>query len=163
TQTLSQLRVSTFKEYVLKATQPQYRAVDGQMYDLKPLADFLLWLANLPATPETAAMLKTKTRPLTNWSIIYARVAQVTDRSGILLWQYDQPEMVYNAKLVCLRNYPKEKALVDGSVVVVFAKNEGPYSYIDSQRTKSTVELYDFGKPVTKQQVDFYLKNRPAP
>jgi hypothetical protein len=162
TQTLSQYRVSTFKEFIHKASQPEYRLVDGQMYYLKPLSDFLLYVAALPANPETTALLKTKTRPLTNWTVLYGRVAQVTDRNGILLWKYEQPEMVLNPTLVRLRNYPQEKTLVDGNIVVVYAKNESPYSYIDSQRGKSTVSSYDFGRPVTKQQFDLYLQRQPA-
>ena len=108
-------------------------------------------------------ILKTFTRPLTNWSLLYGRVAQLTDRNGILLWKYEQPEMVSNPSLVRLRNYPADKDLVDGNILVVFARNEGPYSYIDSQRNKSTVHSYDFGKPLTKQQFDAFLQNRPPP
>ena len=162
TQTLSQFRVNTFKEFVRQASQPQYRSVDAQMCDLKPLADFLLWVADLPATPETTAFLKTKTRPLPNWSILYGRVAEITDRSGILLWKYEQPEMSLTPTLVRLRSYPQQSALVDGKVVVVFAKNEVPFSYIDSQHNKSTVNSYDFGQPATKQQFNLYLQRRPA-
>ena len=97
------------------------------MYDLKPLADFLLSVADLPANAATTARLKTRTRPLPNWSILYGRVAQVTDRNGVFLWKYEEPEMLANPTLVCLRNYPQERALVDGKLVIVFAKNEGPY------------------------------------
>ena len=160
TQTVSQFRISTFKDFIHKASQPEYRFVDGQMYNLQPLSDFLLWVADLPVNPETTAMLKTKTRPLPDWSILYGRVAQVTDRNGILLWKYEKPEMAVNPSLVLLRNYPLEKTLVDGSIVVAFAKNAGPYSYIDSQRSKSTVNSYNFGKPVTKQEFDLYLQRR---
>jgi len=163
TQTLSQFRLSVAKEFINKASHPEFRFVDGQMYDLQPLTDFLLWVADLPNNPETTAMLKTKTRPLPNWSLLYGRVAQVTDGNGILLWKYEQPEMVLEPKLVRLRNYTLEKTLVDGDIVVVFAKNEGPYSYIDTQHGKSTVSSYDYGKPVTKQQVDLFIQKRPLP
>jgi len=133
------------------------------MYDLQPLTDFLFWVADLPNNPETTAMLKTKTRPLTNWSVLYGRVAQVTDANGILLWKYEEPEMVLAPKLVRLRSFPLERTLVDGDVVVVFAKNEGPYSYIDAQGGKSTVNSFNYGKPVTKQEVDLFIQKRPLP
>lgn len=162
-QTLTQLRVSTFKDFIHRASEPEYRLVDGQIYNLKPLSDFLLSLADEMPNPETSAKVNAKTRPLINWTLIYGRVAQVTERSGILLWEYDQPEMVLNPKLVCLRNFPGERGLVDGNVVVAFARVEGPFSYIDSQHSRSTVTAYDFGKPVTKQQVDAYLQRRASP
>ena len=95
--------------------------------------------------------------------MLYGRVAQVTDSGGILLWKYDQPEMVLNPKLVCLRNFPGERGLVDGSIVIAFARIQGPFSYIDSQRSKSTVTAYDFGKPITRQQVEAYLQRRARP
>jgi hypothetical protein len=162
-QTLSQFRVNLAKGFIQRARVPEYRFVDNQMYDLEPLADFLLWVADLPVTAENTAMLKTKTRPLANWSLIHGRVAQVTDRNGILLWKYEQPEMVSNPKLVRLLNYPAEKTLVDGDIVIVFAKNEGPYSYLDSSRNRSTVNSFDFGKPATRQEVDKFIQSRPLP
>jgi hypothetical protein len=163
TQTLTQLRVSTFKDFIRRASEPEYRLVDGQVYNLKPLSDFLLSLADEMPNPETGAKLNVKTRTLPNWTLLYGRVAQVTDRIGILLWKYEQPEMVLSPKLVCLRNFPEERGLVDGNIVVAFAKVEGPFSYIDSQHSRSTVTAYDFGKPVTKQQVDAYLQRRTPP
>jgi hypothetical protein len=161
--TLSQFRVSVFKDFIKKASQPQYRSANGKMYDLQPLTDFFLWVADLPDNPETTEMLKHVTRPLPSWSVLYGRVAQVTDGNGILLWKYEQPEMVLNAKLVRLRENPWEKALVDGDIVVVYAMNEGPYSYIDTQHVKSTVSSFDYGKPVTEQQVDLFIQKRPLP
>lgn len=163
TQTLSQYRVATFKEFIKKASQPQYRAIGDQMYDLQALTEFLNWVSVLPVTPENTAMLKKATRPLPSWSLLYGRVAQVTDNNGILMWQYNAPEMVETPKLVRLKNYPLQSTLVDGAVVVVFAKIEPPYSYLDSQHSKSTVSSFDFGKPVTKQEVDKFIQNRPLP
>jgi hypothetical protein len=161
-QTVAQFRASTAKEFIRKAWQPEYRSVDGQMYDLQPLAEYFLWLTDLPVNAENTAMLKNQTRPLPNWTLVYGRIAQLTDHNGIFLWQYQQPEMVLNPKLVCLRNYPLEKTLVDGDVVVAFAKSEGPYSYVDSLRSKSTVNSYDYGKPVTKQEVDLFIQRKSA-
>jgi len=133
------------------------------MYDLQPLTEFLLWVGELPVTPENTAMLKNRTRPLPNWALLYGRVAQVTDGNGILIWKYDHPEMTTAPKLIRLRGYPKEKNVVDGDTIVVFAKAEAPYAYIDSQRGKSTVSSFDYGTPVTKQQVDVFIHNRPLP
>jgi hypothetical protein len=70
--------------------------------------------------------------------------------------------MVLTPTLIRLRNYPLQRSLVDGTVLVVFAKNEGPFSYTDSQRNKSTVNSFDFGQPATKQQFDLYLQKRTA-
>jgi hypothetical protein len=162
-QTLEEYRLNTFKDFLIKASQPQYRSIDGQMYDLQPLTDFLNWVAGLPNTPDTEAMLKTQTRPLPAWSLVYGRVAQVTDGNGILLWMYKQTDLTLDPKLVRVRNYPKEKSLVDGDIVVVFAKNEAPYSYIDSQRGKSTINSFNFGKPVTRRDVELFIQKRPLP
>ena len=162
-QTLSDYRLNTFRDFLVQAGQPQYRSVDGQMYDLQPLTDFLNWVAGLPNTPETEDMLKTQTRPLPAWSLVYGRVAQVTDGNGILLWMYKQTDMTLDPKLVRVRNYPREKSLVDGDIIVVYAKNEAPYSYIDSQRGKSTIYSFNFGKPVTQQEVELFLQKRPLP
>lgn len=163
TQTLGQYRTEKIKEFVTKAGQPQYRSVAGQIYNLEALTDFLNWVGELPNTEDTKAMLKTRTRPLPAWSLVYGRVAQLTDGNGVLLWKYEQPEMVSSPKLVRLRNYPIEKKLVDGDIVVAFAMIEAPYSYIDSQRGKSTVNSFDFGKPVTRQEVDLFIEKRPLP
>jgi hypothetical protein len=54
-QTITQFRVSTFKDFIRQASQPEYRLVDGEAYDLKPFSDFLLSLADQMPNPDTGA------------------------------------------------------------------------------------------------------------
>jgi len=161
-QQLDRTRVATFKSYVATAATPPYRRVNGQIYNLTPLVNFLNWVADLPPTPETKQILDGATRPLPYWSMVYGKVGAVTVDNGVLLWKYETPEFSDTPKLVRLRGYPSEQSLVYGDVVIVFAMNESPYSYIDNLRVRSTVSSFNYGKVASAQDVEQFIAARAA-
>ena len=154
-----------FKTLVLQAEEVPFRKVDDRYYNVKALGDFLIWVASLPPTEESKQALNLSTRPLPNWSLLYGRIGQITDRNGILLWRYDDSHLIGKPTLVRIRNLPSTRNLVDGEVLAVFARNEDPYVYIDTERTKVTVASYDYGQVVSNKEMQEYLKklSNPAP
>jgi hypothetical protein len=152
--------VALFKAFVIQAAQAPYRRLDGQIFSIAPLAEFLLQVADMPATEESRQELNQVVRPLPTWSILYGKVGQITDRNGVLLWKYEKPDMSGTPQLVRIEHYPLEKTLVDGAVLCVFARNESPYSYLTTERAKATVASYDFGQVVSLPEVQAFIQQQ---
>jgi hypothetical protein len=155
---LPERRILAWRLHVLGASREPYRKVNGKAYNLNALFTYTQRIVDDPAFAESAPALSGE---LANWGILFGTVLQALDKDGILLKKYGDPEFEGESHIVRLKNFPREKQLVDGSKLAMFAYFDGRYSYLNTGGARSTVESYDYGKLVTGDELE-QLKSKFA-
>lgn len=100
------------------------------------------------------------TDPNKNWKIIIGKVSQVLGKGELLVTRYEDCTWLGDSviidetqtKTIHLRNFPVEKVLVDGDLMVALATPSGRYQYTKTTGALATIEDFDFGQVISKEE-----------
>ena len=138
-----------------------YRKVGGKYYDLTPLYSWISSKKQKEHGPFPTAF--------TGWIgadmgfsdgfVTSYQVIEVLDE-GLLVQKVDfnsyQSDTRYRDPFF-LKNYPEQKTVADHSEISFLALRTGSYKYTDTQGAARTVPLYDYGIPLSVQEMNAVL------
>lgn len=151
-------RAYELEKLKLASAEP-YRKIGDQVYNLRPLSEYLIKIRKM--TYEEMESFK-PVRPIPSWKYLSAKVIQITQHDGLLL-SLISPFESDRGKLVRLKNYSRESALIDGAEVNFFAVNDGTFSYVSVTGAGSKIESYNYGTVLTtKEFTDYIATLRPT-
>jgi hypothetical protein len=152
-------KILAWRVNVLGASREPYRKVNGKIYDLSP---FFAYSMRVVDDPDFAQSAPPPPSEWGNWQMLFGTVLQIVNKECILLKKYDDPEFEGDSHIVCLKNFPREKDLVDGNKLAAFVCFDGRYSYLNTGGARSTVESYDYGQVVIGEELDKFKSKGEA-
>jgi hypothetical protein len=94
--------------------------------------------------------------------LVQYKVDQVLD-DGLLVHETRFVDYTIDDKPFFLKNYPSYKNLTDNQKIKFLALPSGNYKYTDTEGAVRTVPLYDYGTPVSLEEMSAVLYPPPTP
>lgn len=153
-----------------------YRKVGDRYYDLRPLYS---WIDSVQSRrrnhEEIPLKFEANNRPMKEWFKWFSSEMPLRrlQLDGVLV-QYEVDQVLNDGLLVheedmvdekpfFLTNYPGYKNLTDNQKINFLALHAGSYKYTDTQGAVRTVPLYDYGIPVSPEEMSAALYPPPTP
>jgi hypothetical protein len=160
-----------YRNGIRDASLDRYRTVNGQLYDLNPLSDFLIQqdrrLEHLSVSEQVDMLsdeldqLKAGTliRPLPIWSYIEGKIIQIPEHGNVLLMVKRSDEF----KTVIIRDVPHTDIYRDGDTFNAFAVEDGaPYVYLNTQGARTTITSYFYGAVLSESEARNWILSHRA-
>jgi len=145
-----------------------YRKVGNGYYDLRPLYSWIGSVRSREQSRQPIPLGEARNRPMQEWFssempfesiLVQYKVDQVLD-DGLLIHEArfnGYSGTTVEDKPFFLTNYPSFKNLTDNQKIKFLALRAGSYKFTDTQGAMRTIPLYDYGIPVSAQEISAVL------